>query len=189
MLALSTIQGGPVFKDMRKTIRGFLFIVFIFIIQGCGQVGYSEFISRENITLEPSRVVSSDLSTMGQEPRYLEIAAKEFGEVTGLLFIIDMDRPLSVMRAMLSPAIMEEDICHVPPIITGGREELGDVIFYTDADGRFIASSVKPGHYFIIVNYPDHTEIAKHPNDPTKPLCIELRAGTKLDLGTLYVHR
>ncbi len=174
---------------MRKTIRGFLFIVFIFIIQRCGQVRPSVLILGGALTLEPNRAVSSDLSAIGQEPRYLEIAAKEFGEVTGLLFIIDMDRPLSVMRAMLSPAIMEEDICHVPPIITGGREELGDVIFYTDADGRFTASSVKPGHYFIIVNYPDHTEIAKHPNDPTRPLCIEVRAGTKLDLGTLYIYR
>lgn len=72
--------------------------------------------------------------------------------------------------------------------MTYGNPEDGDVLGKTDENGVFYLDDILPGRYFLVVNYPDHSEIAVNPNNTSEPLLFEFKADTSYPLGIVLIN-
>ncbi len=108
--------------------------------------------------------------------------------LSGLLFAFDISVPLSNLDFVLMPAVITDGVARVPPILTYGNPEDGDVLGKTDENGVFYLDNILPGKYFLVVNYPDHSEIAVDPNNTSAPLMFEFEADTSYPLGVVLIN-
>lgn len=108
--------------------------------------------------------------------------------LSGLLFAFDISVPLSNLDFVLMPAVITDGVARVPPILTYGNPEDGDVLGKTDENGVFYLDDITPGQYFFVVNYPDHSEIAVNPNNTSEPLLFEFKADTSYPLGIVLIN-
>jgi len=108
--------------------------------------------------------------------------------LSGLLFAFDISVPLSNTHFVLMPAVIIDGVPRVPPILTYGNPEDGDVLGKTDENGVFYLDDILPGMYFLVVNYPDHSEIAVNPNNTSEPLLFEFKADTSYPLGIVLIN-
>lgn len=107
--------------------------------------------------------------------------------ISGLLYAYNISVPLSCMNFILMPAVISDGVAIVPPILTYGNPEDGDIMGKTDGDGVFYLDDILPGQYFFVVNYPDHSEIAVDPNNTAKPYLLEFKADTSYPLGIVMI--
>jgi len=108
--------------------------------------------------------------------------------LSGLLYAYDISVPLSNIDFVLMPAVITDGVARVPPILTYGNPEDGDVLGKTDENGVFYLDNIMPGKYFLVVNYPDHSEIAVNPNNTSEPLLFEFEADTSYPLGVVLIN-
>jgi len=108
--------------------------------------------------------------------------------LSGLLFAFDISVPLSNTHFVLMPAVITDGLARVPPILTYGNPEDGDVLGKTDENGVFYIDDIMPGMYFLVVNYPDHSEIAVNPNNTSEPLMFDFEADTSYPLGVVLIN-
>lgn len=107
--------------------------------------------------------------------------------ISGLLYAYNISVPLSNMNFVLVPAVINDGVPIVPPILTYGNPLDGDILARTDEDGIFYVDDILPGKYFLLVNYPDHSEIAVDPNRTAEPLLFEFEADTSYPLGVVMI--
>ena len=86
------------------------------------------------------------------------------------------------------PAVITNGVARVPPILTYGNPEDGDILGRTDENGVFYLDDIMPGKYFFVVNYPEHSEIAVNPNNISEPLMFEFKADFSYPLGVVLIH-
>ena len=108
--------------------------------------------------------------------------------LSGLLYAYDISVPLSNIDFVLMPAVITDGVARVPPILTYGNPEDGDILGKTDENGVFYLDNILPGKYFLVVNYPDHSEIAVDPNNTSAPLMFEFEADTSYPLGVVFIN-
>lgn len=108
--------------------------------------------------------------------------------LSGLLFAFDISVPLSNTHFVLMPAVIIDGVARVPPILTHGNPEDGDVLGKTDENGVFYLDNILPGKYFLVVNYPDHSEIAVNPDITSEPLLFEFEADSSYPLGVVKIN-
>ncbi len=108
--------------------------------------------------------------------------------LSGLLFAFDISVPLSNMDFVLIPAVINGGVAMVPPILTYGNPLEGDILGRTDGDGVFFLDDIMPGKYFLLVNYPDHSEIAVDPNNTSAPLLFDLKADSAYPFGIILIN-
>jgi len=108
--------------------------------------------------------------------------------LSGLLFAFDIAIPLSNLDFVLMPAVVTDGVARVPPILTYGNPEDGDVLGRTDGNGVFYLDNIMPGLYYLVVNYPDHSEIAVNPENTSAPLLFDFRADISYPLGVVLIN-
>lgn len=108
--------------------------------------------------------------------------------ISGLLYAYDISVPLSNIDFVLMPAVIIDGVARVPPILTYGNPDDGDILGKTDENGVFYLDDIMPGKYFFVVNYPDHSEIAVDPNNTSAPLMFEFEADTSYPLGVVLIN-
>lgn len=108
--------------------------------------------------------------------------------ISGIIYAYNIQVPLSSMTFVLMPAVEIDGNFVVPPIITYGDEAKGDVIFTTDADGVFFIDNIEPGKYYLIVNYPDRTEVAVESNFTSKNRLFEFEPDMSYPLGIVFIN-
>lgn len=108
--------------------------------------------------------------------------------ISGLLFAFDISVPLSNVDFVLMPALITDGKALIPPILTYGNSESGDIFGKTDEKGVFFLDDILPGLYFLLVNYPDHSEIAVNPEITSEPLLLEFNADTAYPLGVVLIN-
>ena len=94
--------------------------------------------------------------------------------LSGLLFAFDISVPLSNLDFVLMPAVITDGVARVPPILTYGNPEDGDVLGKTDENGVFYLDNILPGK--VLLPCPstilDHSEIAVDPNKYSAPVDV-----------------
>jgi len=108
--------------------------------------------------------------------------------VSGLLFAFDISVPLSNINFVLIPAVVIDGVPRVPPILTYGNPKDGDVLGKTDGSGIFYLDNIMPGKYYLLVNYPDHSEIAVDPDNTSAPLLFDFKADTSYPRGVVLIN-
>ena len=129
-------------------------------------------------------VVTQDL----QPPLEANTPSSGKASLSGLLYAFNISVPLSNMDFVLMPAVVVDGVARVPPILTYGNPEDGDVLGKTDGNGVFFLDDILPGKYFLVVNYPDHSEIAVDPNNTSAPLMFEFEVDTSYPLGVVLIN-
>lgn len=81
-----------------------------------------------------------------------------------------------------------DGVPRVPPILTYGNPKDGDVLGKTDGSGIFYLDNIMPGKYYLLVNYPDHSEIAVDPDNTSAPLLFDFKADTSYPLGVVLIN-
>ena len=108
--------------------------------------------------------------------------------LSGLLYAFNISIPLSNMDFVLMHAVVVDGVARVPPILTYGNPEDGDVLGRTDANGVFYLDDIMPGLYYLVVNYPDHSEIVVNPENTSAPLLFDFKADTSYPLGVVLIY-
>lgn len=108
--------------------------------------------------------------------------------VSGLLFAFDISVPLANINFVLIPAIVVDGLPRVPLILTYGNPKDGDILGRTDGRGIFFLENIMPGKYYLLVNYPDHSEIAVNPDNTSAPLLFDFKADTSYPLGVVLIN-
>ena len=108
--------------------------------------------------------------------------------VSGLLFAFDISVPLSNINFVLIPAVVIDGVPRVPLILTYGNPKDGDILGRTDGRGIFFLENIMPGKYYLLVNYPDHSEIAVNPDNTSAPLLFDFKADTSYPLGVVLIN-
>lgn len=107
--------------------------------------------------------------------------------ISGLLYAYDISVPLADVEFIFVPAIILEGTPVVPPIITNGNPENGDIIGKADANGAFYLNSIEPGSYYLLINYPDHSEIAVETDNTLYNRLFEFEADRSYILGVIKI--
>jgi hypothetical protein len=107
--------------------------------------------------------------------------------ISGLLYANNISVPLADIQFVLMPAVMVEGTPIVPPILTNGNPENGDIIGKTDTNGVFYLDDIAPGKYYLVINYPDHSEIAVEPENTIQNHLFEFEADQSYPLGVIMI--
>jgi len=107
--------------------------------------------------------------------------------ISGLLYAYDISVPLANIDFILVPALIAEGTPIVPPIITNGNPETGDIIAKTDENGAFYLDNVPPGLYYLLINYPDHSVIAVESDNTLYNRLFEFKANMSYPLGVIKI--
>ena len=121
-------------------------------------------------------------------PTDTHIPSKGMVAISGLLYANDISVPLATIQFVLMPAVVVEGVPIVPPILTYGNPENGDFIGKTDDNGVFYLDNITPGKYYLVINYPDHSEIATEPGNNLKYRLFEFEADQSYPLAVITVH-
>ena len=107
--------------------------------------------------------------------------------ISGLLYAYDISVPLSEITFVFMPAADLNGTPVVPPIITYGNPDEGDVICKTDENGLFTIDEIAPGLYYLVINYPDRSEIAVESDNTTTNRLFEFEADKSYLLGVIKI--
>ncbi|MEA4812713.1 MAG: hypothetical protein VB108_09105 [Anaerolineaceae bacterium] len=112
----------------------------------------------------------------------VEEPAKGEASINGLLVIEASNVILKNTRVILTPAQEIKGEYKPPEILTSGFSELGDYVGFANEQGVIEIFNIRPGHYFLFINFPDETLIATRDG---KTLLISLEKDKKYLLGRI----
>jgi hypothetical protein len=120
-------------------------------------------------------------------PKDAHQPAEGKASISGLLYAFDISVPLAEIEFIFMPAVIVQGTPIVPPIIISGDPANGDIIGKTDSNGVFYLDDVEPGLYYLLINYPDHTEIAVESENTTQNRLFEFESNQVYPLGIIKI--
>ena len=102
--------------------------------------------------------------------------------LSGALYSLNFQRTIPKTAFYLIPAAEDKQ---PPMVLTGPHKDKGDVIGFSDDQGKFILDNIPPGDYFMVVWAPLNWILAvSSPTDET-PRLISLGSNESIALGTV----
>jgi len=106
--------------------------------------------------------------------------------ISGILYSYTIQQVIAGTEFFLIPAVGPAKT-EVPPIIVGPEASRGEIISQSDYSGIVSLKNIPPGNYYLVVWAPMSWSIAQKSETETTPLFLELKAGSRVPLGIVYI--
>jgi hypothetical protein len=108
------------------------------------------------------------------------------GSISGIVYSERLGRGVGGTGLYLTKGVGKENR-QISPLIVGPQREQGDIVFRTDAEGRFELNDIPPGPYFMVMMPPDGWVVVETTREGGIPQLVDVKADQGLPLGLLYV--
>ena len=106
--------------------------------------------------------------------------------ISGVLYSFTIKQVIQGTGFFLIPAVGPEKR-DVPPIIVAPEASRGEIISRSADNGDISMKDVPPGNYYLVVWAPLNWSVAQISAEDSTPLLLELKAGSRIPLGVIYI--
>ena len=121
-----------------------------------------------------------------EAPKKAPDTTSDTASISGVLYSYNNRQVIPQTEFFLIPAVGPEKR-DVPPVIVSPESKRGEIISTSGDSGEINLKDIPPGNYYIVIWAPMNWVIAQNSESDITPRLIELKAGSRIPLGVVYV--